>query len=100
MKQKIPCAAAASVIVLLSTLALVQKVHSLEPTSPPVRKAFSYLAVPGFALGAIVSLVVSRSVHNTSFWLALFVSVPVNWLLYYFALLGIFKLWLYLPRGK
>jgi hypothetical protein len=79
--------------VLISTFALLQQAHSFERTSPAIRVALSYLAVPGFSLGVIVSLIASRSVHNSSFWLAFCLGIPMNWALYYLLSVGILQLW-------
>jgi hypothetical protein len=93
MKRNILCAVGASAIVLIVTIALVKQTHTIERANPPIRVALSYAAVPGFALGVIISMLVSHSTHNSSFWLALSISIPVNWVLYYFSLLGVFGHW-------
>ena len=91
-RQRLLSALIAIAIVLLSTVALVQQSRSLAPHNPLMRVLLSYLAVPGFAVGTIVGIIQSRFTHNISLWLAIIVSVPTNWLLYYGVFLGIFKL--------
>jgi hypothetical protein len=93
MTRNILCPVAASAIVLFATLALVKQSHTIARTHPPIRATLSYVAVPGFAVGVVVAMLISHSTHNTSFWLALSISVPVNWLLYYLIFRGVLRLW-------
>jgi hypothetical protein len=100
MSRNILCAVATSAIVLFATLALVKQSHAIARTNSPIGATLSYVAVPGFAVGVVVGMLVSHSTHNSSFWLALSISIPVNWLLYYFGLLGVFGLWDRWPGRK
>lgn len=99
-KRKILSAVIATAIVLVSTIALVRQSGSVARTNPPIRVALSYLAVPGFAVGALIDMVRSGNIHGGGSDLPFFVSVPVNWLLYYAVILAIFKLWHSLLRRK
>jgi hypothetical protein len=92
-RPRLLSAAIASVIVLLSTVALVGQSRSLARHNPPIRVLLSYLAVPGFTVGAFVDMVKSSNIHGSDSALPVCVSIPINWTLYYLLFLGTLRLW-------
>jgi hypothetical protein len=93
MNPKAPCAAVATTLVIASTAVLIHQAALIERNTPLIYSVLACLAVPGLALGSIISMVASRNIHNTSFWLVLLVSVPVDWVVYYFIAIRIVRLW-------
>ena len=89
--RRIIAATVATIIVLASSYALLMQPRLIIPGASPLRVALRYFVTPGMVVGTALSLVLSRSIHNSSFWLAFLVSIPTNWLIYYGLLLGILK---------
>ena len=90
----------ATVIVLISTFTFLSLSHSFARTRSWIKIALACLAIPGLALGALVDMFKSSDIHGSGSNLPVFVSLPVNWLLYYTVFLGTFKLRSFLLRRK
>src|SRR5256885_11562635 len=91
LPRKIIAATVATIIVLASSYALLMQPRLIIPGVSPLRVALRYFVTPGMVVGTALSLVLGRSIHNSSFWLAFLISIPMNWLVYYVLVSGILK---------
>jgi hypothetical protein len=93
MRRVLLSAVIAIVVVSISTIALVQQSHSLDRRNSAIRVAIASLAIPGLTVGTLIDMAKSHNIHGGGgFDLPVLLSIPANWLLYYFISSWVLKL--------